>query len=70
MWCRLMVGATIPGGILYRVASWVVKPEGLFGQWVYMGMSWPPSLYSAIHYGLGNNSSTFLDCHGVSGKVG
>ena len=29
-----------------------------------------PCLYSVICYGLSNGPSTFLDCHGVSGKVG
>ena len=47
-----------------------VKPEGLLGQQIYTGTSWPPHLYLVICYGLSNGLSTFLDCHGVSGKVG
>ena len=47
-----------------------VKPEGLLGQQIYMGTSWPPCLYLVICYGLNNGLSTFLDCNGVSGEVG
>ena len=64
MWWWFMVRATIPRGILYRVTSWAVKPEGLLGQQIYMWMSWPPHLHLVICYSLGNGSLTFLDCHG------
>ena len=37
-----MVGATI----LYRGTSWMVKPEGLLGWWVYTWMSWPPLAFT------------------------
>ena len=50
--------------------SWTVKPEGLLGWQIYTKMSWPPHHHSAICYGLGNGSSTFLNCHRISSKVG
>ena len=69
-WWWLMVGGTIPGVILYRGTSQTVKPEGLLGWQIYMWISWPPCLHLAIHYGLGNGLSTFLDCHGFGSEVG
>ena len=50
--------------------SWMVKSEGLLGWQVHTWTSWPPHLHLMVCYGLGNGSSTFLDCHMVSSKVG
>ena len=69
-WQWLMVGATIPRGILYEGTSWMVKPEGLLGQQIYTWMPQPPHLYAEVCYGQGNCSSTFLNCHGIGRKVG
>ena len=66
----VMVGTIIPGGILYGETSWMIKPEGLLDQQIYMWISQPPHLHTVVHYGLGNGSLIFLNCHRVSAKVG
>ena len=65
-----MVEATIPRGILYRGTSQMVKPERLLGWQIYVWMSWTPHLHLVICYSLGNDSLTFLDCHGFGSEVG
>ena len=50
--------------------SSAVKSKELLGQQIYMWTSCPPCLYSVVCYGLGNQPSTFFNCHWISSKVG
>ena len=70
--CRgwLMVRAEIPRVVLPRGISWMVKSKWLLGQQVYTRMPWSPCLHPAVSYSLDNCPLTFMNCHGVSGKVG
>ena len=65
-----MVRTTTPGGIRYGGTLRAAKPKGLLGQWIYSWMMQSCHLYVAVCYGLGNFSSAFWNCHGVSSKVG
>ena len=47
-----------------------IKPEGLLGQQICMGMSQSPCLYSIIRYSLSNGPFALLNCHWVSSEVG
>ena len=64
------IGTTIPRHIFWRGTSWRIKPEGLLGQQIHMGMSWSPCLNSTDGYGLSDGPSTFLNCHLVCSEVG
>ena len=66
----LTVRTNIPGGVLHGGISWTVKSKWLLGWQIYMWMPWPPCLYPAVSYGLGDHTSTFLNGHGISSKVG
>ena len=70
MWQWLTVGAKIPGVVLPREISWMVKSKWLLGWQIYTWMPQPSCLHPVISYGLGNCLSTFLSCHGVNNKVG